>query len=111
MAEVGGRRFGPGRVWLVVLALDLVVSAAVVRFLLELIPVGGVPGQLTGPDVSLITLTVLLIGSLLGTWWAVGRRASHPQAVRAGIAVAVLRLVLLSLPAALHLSLERVCGC
>jgi hypothetical protein len=58
----------------------------------------------------LSALDVLLIGSVLGTSCAVGRRANHPQTVRAGIAVAVIRLVLLSWPVALQLSLER-CGC
>ncbi|TJZ97043.1 hypothetical protein [Actinacidiphila oryziradicis] len=108
MAEAEGRRFGPGRAWLAVLALDLAVSAVATYFLLE--PDSGVPGESAGPNASLIALPVLLIGSVLGTCCAVGRRANHPQTVRAGIAVAVIRLVLLSLPVAVQLSLER-CGC
>jgi hypothetical protein len=40
-------------------------------------------------------LTLLVLGSLAGTWCAVFRRGNHPSTVNAGVAVAVLRLVLL----------------
>ncbi|MCT9010557.1 hypothetical protein [Streptomyces rhizosphaerihabitans] len=110
MAEAEWRRFGPGRVWLAVLALDLAMSAEASYIYLEVVTDGGVSGAFTGPYLSWTALDVLLIGSVLGTWWAVGRRANHPQTVRAGIAVAVIRLILMSFPVALQLSMER-CGC
>jgi hypothetical protein len=110
MAGTGFRRFGPGRVWLGLMALDLVVSLAVARTAVELSRAADDPGPALAPP-EVAVFVILLLGSLCGTWWAVAGRRHHATTVRAGIAVSAIRLVVLGLPFAFHVLIERGCGC
>lgn len=110
MAGTGFRRFGPGRVWLALMALDLVVSLSVARAVVELGRAADDPGPVLSPP-AVTVLVILLLGSLCGTWWAVMGRRNHAATVRAGIAVSVIRLVVLGLPFGFHVLIERGCGC
>lgn len=111
MADTRTRRFGPARVWLGVMLLDLVVTLSVARAVVRLgHRVADDPGNLMRPP-AVAVYVVLLVGSLCGTWWAVVGPRHDPRTVRAGIAVSVIRLFVLGLPFGFHALIERSCGC
>ena len=106
------RRFGPGRVWLAVMVLDLAVSCAVAyTCCAALLSPGDAGGPRAEPWGALTWFTVLLAASVGGTWYAVLRRGAHPQSVRAAFAVSLIRLVLMTLAVGMPYAVARGCGC
>jgi hypothetical protein len=99
------RRLGPWRVWLGVMLLDLAMSSWVTYASL-----GAILAHDSAPVVLPVLLAALVIASVCGTWIAVLGR-SHPTTVRAGLAVTVIRLVLLGLPMFFHAYVESSCRC
>jgi len=89
------RRFGPLGVWLGVMLADLAVSGWWLAMFVDDVGDGGDPTVISPPLSTDLGIPGALALSLAGSWWAVLGRSHHPQTVRGGIAVSVLRLVLL----------------
>lgn len=110
-------RFGPGRVWLAVMLLDLALSCTVAYTAASaaLSPDEGEDPQTAGPGTSpfgsLTWLTLLLAVSVAGTWCAVLRRGTHPRSVRAAFAVTLIRLILLAFVVGAPYALSAGCDC